>query len=152
MKTIVGIDAGASGGIAIMFHDGRLKASPIGNITELCEILKSIDTPKSDVIAFVEEVTGYIPGKAQPASRSFVLGKSYGAILGLLIGLEIPFYTVRPQKWQQGLSGLKGIGYTERKRLLKEYATRAYPNLKPTLKTADAILIADYGRRVINEA
>lgn len=148
MKTIVGIDAGASGGIAVLFHDGRLQASPIGNITELCEILKGIDFSKS--IAFLEEVTGYIPGKAQPASRSFVLGKSYGAILGLLIGLGIPFYTVRPQKWQQGLSGLKGISYVERKRLLKEYATRAYPSLKPTLKTADAILIANYGRRVCN--
>lgn len=155
MKTvIIGIDSGASGGVAIMFPNGEAQASSIGNVSDLCEILKSVITraEKSDyfVEAVLEEVTGYIGGKPQPASRSFVLGKSYGSIIGLLIGLEIPFRTVRPQKWQAGLSGLKGISYSQRKRKLKDYAVQMYPHLKPTLKTADAILIANFWKGVLS--
>ena len=148
--TIIGIDSGVNGGVCAMYPDGEAKASPLGSISELCEFLiatreKSLNKA-CKLQVFLEEVTGYIGGKPQPASRSFVLGKSYGSILGLLVGLSIPFKTVRPQKWQQGLSGIRGIEYTERKRRLKEIATERYPQLKPTLKTADAILIADYGK------
>ena len=151
MKTvIIGIDSGVNGGACILFPDKEAQASPIGNVSDLCDFLNSANqyarTHNFSILAIVEEVTGYIGGKPQPASRSFVLGKSYGAILGLLIGLEIPFRTVRPQKWQQGLSGIRGIEYSARKKRLREHAVMRYPQLKPTMKTADAILIADYGK------
>lgn len=149
-NAIIGIDSGASGGVCVLYPDREGKSSPIGSISELYDFLVQVSGYAYDhelaVECFVEEVTGYIAGYPQPASRSFVLGKSYGSILGLLVGLSIPFKTVRPQKWQQGLSGIRGIEYTERKRRLKEIATERYPQLKPTLKTADAILIADYGK------
>lgn len=156
MKVVVGIDSGVNGGICVLYPDKAAYAAPVGNITELYDILsaakKYADGEAYILECFVEEVTGYIGGKPQPASRSFVLGKSYGSILGLLVGMEIPFRTVRPQKWQLGLSGIRAIEYTARKRRLKEIATQRYPHLKPTLKTADAILIADYGRSVCNGA
>lgn len=149
-NAIIGIDSGASGGVCVLYPDREAKASPLGSISELYDFLVQVRGYAYDrelaVECFVEEVTGYIAGHPQPASRSFVLGKSYGSILGLLVGLSIPFKTVRPQKWQQGLSGIRGIEYTARKRRLKEIATERYPQLKPTLKTADAILIADYGK------
>lgn len=149
---IIGIDSGANGGVCVLYPDREAKASPIGSISELFDILVQARGYAYDnefaVECFVEEVTGYIAGHPQPASRSFVLGKSYGAILGLLVGLSIPFRTVRPQKWQVGLSGVRGIEYSARKRRLKEIATERYPHLKPTLKTADAILIADFGKAV----
>jgi len=156
MKTvIVGIDSGVNGGICVIYPNGEAKASPIGSIAELSDNLiyargKAFDDGLA-IETFVEEVTGYIGGRPQPASRSFILGKSYGTILGLLFGLGIPFRMVRPQKWQQGLSGIRGIEYSERKRKLREYAAMRYPKLKPTLKTADAILIADYGKGVIRD-
>lgn len=155
MKTvIIGIDSGASGGVAIIFPNGEAQASPIGSVSDLCEVFKDAirHSEKSGyfIEAALEEVTGYIGGKPQPASRSFVLGKSYGAIIGLLIGLEIPFRTVRPQKWQSGLSGVKGLSYAQRKRKLKDYAVQMYPHLKPTLKTADAILIANFWKGVLS--
>lgn len=156
MKTvIIGIDSGANGGVAIMYPNGEAKASPIGNVSDLCEIIRSVrDFAKNDgyaLTAVLEEVTGYVKGRHQPASRSFVFGKSYGSIIGLLIALEIPFRTVRPQKWQQGLSGIRGMEYSARKRKLREYAVMRYPQLKPTMKTADAILIADYGKGVLRD-
>ena len=156
MGIVIGIDSGANGGVCVLYPDKAAFAAPIGSITELRDILeiakKYAGTKSYSLECFVEEVTGYIGGKPQPASRSFVLGKSYGSILGLLVGLGIPFRTVRPQKWQTGLSGVRGIEYTARKRRLKEIATQRYPQLKPTLKTADAILIADYGRSVCHGA
>jgi len=156
MKTaIVGIDSGVNGGVCAIFPNGEAKASPIGSIAELCDFLTSahdISVRQNCLFqVFVEEVTGYIGGKPQPASRSFVLGKSYGSILGLLIGLSMPFRTVRPQKWQQGYSGIRGVEYSARKRKLREHAVMRYPQLKPTLKTADAILIADYGKGVLQD-
>ena len=150
MGIVIGIDSGANGGVCVLYPDKAAFAAPIGSITELRDILeiakKYAEAKSHSLDCFVEEVTGYIGGKPQPASRSFVLGKSYGSILGLLVGLGIPFHTVRPQKWQTGLSGVRGIEYTARKRRLKEIAAERYPQLKPTLKTADAILIADYGK------
>lgn len=150
MGIVIGIDSGANGGVCVLYPDKAAFAAPIGSITEICDILETAEKYAKEksysLECFVEEVTGYIGGKPQPASRSFVLGKSYGSILGLLVGLEIPFRTVRPQKWQTGLSGVRGIEYTARKRRLKEIAAERYPQLKPTLKTADAILIADYGK------
>ena len=155
-QVVIGIDSGVNGGACVLFPDKVAKATPIGSISELFDFLlecKSYALKNNyTILAYVEEVTGYIGGKPQPASRSFVLGKSYGGILGLLIGLEIPFRTVRPQKWQKGFSGIKGIEYSERKKRLREYALMRYPQLKPTLKTADAILVADYGKGVSDEA
>lgn len=113
MKVIAGIDSGVNGGICVLYPDKAAFAAPVGSITELYDILstaKGYADGKAYVLeCFVEEVTGYIGGKPQPASRSFVLGKSYGSILGLLVGMEIPFHTVRPQKWQLGL-GKIGAG------------------------------------------
>ena len=156
MGIVIGIDSGANGGVCVLYPDKAAFAAPIGSITEIRDILETAQKyakAKSHTLdCFIEEVTGYIGGKPQPASRSFVLGKSYGSILGLLVGMEIPFRTVRPQKWQLGLSGIRAIEYTARKRRLKEIATQRYPQLKPTLKTADAILIADYGRSVCHGA
>ncbi len=55
---------------------------------------------------------------------------------------------VRPQVWQKGVKGLKPkMGYTDRKRVLKDNACRKYPDLKVTHAVADALLIADWGLR-----
>jgi len=57
---------------------------------------------------------------------------------------------VRPQKWQKalGLGSASGCASkTEWKNKLKAAAQRLYPHLKPTLATADALLILDFARR-----
>jgi hypothetical protein len=54
---------------------------------------------------------------------------------------------VKPKEWQKGLVGLKSnMGYTARKRMLKDNAVRLYPNLKITNATADAVLIMEWAR------
>lgn len=159
-KIIIGIDAGVNGGYAIL-HPHPLCANvadALNDIQFFAEAMRKLKEyfQKCNIPleAYVEQVSGYISCKhAQPASRSFVLGKSYGEVIGILIALEIPFKTVTPQKWQgEILPEVKGLEYNERKRRLREHAYKLYAFLKPTLKIADAILIAEYGRRVSNGA
>lgn len=145
-KIIIGIDPGANGGVCFMASE-RADAFALKSLVELKSELVELKRKGRPLKAFLEEVGGFI-GKAQPGSSMFKFGRSMGEIVGLLTGLEIPFETVRPQVWQKGLPGLIKLTGIERKRALKEIATQHNPELNPTLKTCDAILIAEYGRRI----
>lgn len=145
-QRIIGIDPGANGGIAVLFEDGRTWAMGMPGDSELIGVLRDLshaDTPVQPV-AFLELVGGYI-GKGQPGSAMFRFGESFGFVRGVLQTLRIPTELVRPQVWQRGLPGVKGSEGVKRKRLLKEHAARLFPDLKVTLATADALLIARWG-------
>jgi hypothetical protein len=116
---------------------------------DLVHLLRGIVGDADQVVAVVEEVGGYI-GKAQPASRAFKFGRNFGFLLGVLQTLGVRIELVRPQKWQKTLSlgsASACASNTEWKNRLKSCAQRLYPNLKPRLATADALLILDYARR-----
>jgi hypothetical protein len=123
---------------------------------------------------YLEQVGGFVQGNPAPGSAMFNFGRNFGQIEGFLYALEIPFDLVTPQKWQKGV-GLtfppshKGVyqGLTgdeakaEKKRVtklnsdrkrdnknkIKEMAQRLFPSLKVTLRTADALMILQYGRQ-----
>jgi hypothetical protein len=62
---------------------------------------------------------------------------------------------VQPQKWQKPLGvGTRSACATrsEWKGKLRACAQRLYPKLKPTLSTADAILILEYGLKSLRLA
>jgi hypothetical protein len=145
--TVIGVDPGLSGGIACRHADQSVFAiatpATEGDLLELFHRL--IDPGKT--IAFVEEVGGFI-GKQQPGSAMFKFGRNFGFTLGVLQALNVRIELVRPRKWQQPLSLGTASGSasrTEWKNKLKGCAQRLYPALKPTLSTADAILILDFG-------
>jgi len=141
-KLTIAIDPGVSGGIAIGTDEPVLHPMP-ETVHDVAELLRcaqaSADYP---VEAHVELVGGFI-GKAQPASRAFVFGQSYGQVLGVLAALEIPTHLVRPQKWQALLAVGNGSGLPKHqwKAKLKAKAQQLYPSLKITLQTADALLL-----------
>jgi len=143
MKTICGIDPGKSGAIAVIDGSGVVVEtfvdSSIGNT------IKDVLTGRDGVYVYLEKVHSF---PNQGVSSSFAFGRAFGEIIGCLDALEIPYEFVSPQKWQKGL-GLpkKKDGATEHKRALKILAQQRFPKQKPTLKTADALLIADYGRK-----
>lgn len=64
MKVVAGIDSGVNGGVCVLYPDKAACAAPVGNITELRDILsaaKKYADEKAYVLeCFVEEVTGYI--------------------------------------------------------------------------------------------
>ncbi len=146
----IAIDPGLSGGIAYQL-DGQPAQAVAMPATEgdLVDLLCSLTAGARSVVAVVEEVSGYV-GVAQPASSAFKFGRNFGFILGVLQTLKVRIELVRPQRWQKSLSLGSASGCaskTEWKNKLKGAAQRLYPDLKPTLATADALLILDYARR-----
>lgn len=143
MSTIIAIDPGVNGGIAIGFSDGRkppfLEKMP-ESVHDLAEALSDF---KEDSHAFLELVGGYIGGEGSPGSAMFTFGQSYGQIIGILAALKIPFTLVRPQKWQAALSlgNSKGMSKSAWKSKLRIKAKQLYPGMHVTLATADALLI-----------
>jgi hypothetical protein len=152
-RVTIGIDPGGSGGIATIYPDGLPAAYPITSeaevLADLRALVESARVEGWHILACIEQVGGFIRGKegAQPGSAMFRFGESFGFLRGVMSALGIPFVTARPQQWQKGLP-LAGATGQDRKRLLRDIATQRFPAIKPTLATADALLIADYARRL----
>lgn len=170
--TLIAIDPGASGGIAVRMANGMIT---IHNMPDTPMDLSSLitDCVHSAVYpikAYVEQVSGYVGGAGQPGSRAFNFGQGYGEIIGILTHAKIPFELVRPQKWQRalGIPPAEKIRVTadmnkeqrdlvrirnekfkrEHKNRLKETAQRLFPSVPNiTLKTCDALLILEYAIR-----
>ena len=145
MKLTIGIDPGSSGGYAIAWEN-TINVYPLGEDFEFVEHIQDLkDHPDVTSIEAVVELVPPFAGKKIPSSSSFKLGENYGFIQGVLRMAEIPFTLIRPQEWQKGLSGLKGLTSNKRKKVLANHAKRFFPSTKGiTLKTADAILILRY--------
>ena len=157
MKTHIAIDPGASGGIAV-HSQGKTYCYPMpetqGDVLEtLSEIVKSNEfegSPESDIVCTLEQVGGFA-GTGQPGSAMFKFGENYGFIKGVVQALGIRLELVRPQTWQRGFGlGTKAAcaSKSEWKNKLKAEAQRRFPQLKVTLKTADALLILDWAMRM----
>jgi hypothetical protein len=154
MKTIIAIDPGKSGGIAVIYPNGRTVADPMPETEEdLVNYLRSIDSECSlesyALHAYVEKVGGFV-GKGQPGSAMFKFGFGAGVIEGALRALRIRTIYVRPQEWQKTFSLGTAAGCakkTEWKNKLKAEAQRRFPSLKVTLSTADALLILEHARK-----
>jgi hypothetical protein len=150
MKTILAIDPGASGGIA-EWCENKIYAFAMPDDAELVQYLIALDERHQieggEIHAYVELVGGFIAGNPAPGSAMFNFGRGYGYILGALAALKIPTNLIRPQVWQAGIPGVRGIKEkAQRKRALKEHAYRLFPTAKITLATADALCIAEYAR------
>lgn len=152
MEGILGIDPGQKGGIAwISESDSRACKIPETE-RDIFECLKCA-APQT-AFCFLERVhamPAFEKGSDGKRKRRnvgtqsmFTFGRGYGFLRGCLVALEIPFDEVTPQKWQRALACLtKGD-----KNVSKAKAQQLFPNLKVTHSTADALLIAEYGRRL----
>lgn len=150
--TIIAIDPGKSGGIAIRIdvpgYETTKTVSMPDTITGLAETIDQTMLPGGGV-AYVEHVQGFA-GNNRPGFHMFGLGENFGAIQGILAANEIRTVLVRPQKWQKfyGLgtrSACKSDNQWKNK--LKAEAQRRFPQLTVTLATADALLLLDYAIR-----
>lgn len=142
MKCFVFVDPGLAGGIAVALGSmDDLSTHNLDGIDTLQDILRDYECYDRRVIC--EQVPPYV-GQAIPGSAAFKLGRSFGLIEGLALGMNLPCEMVSPKVWQKGLPGLKGLTGAKRKRALKSIAQRLYPNAKVTLRNADAILIGHH--------
>jgi crossover junction endodeoxyribonuclease RuvC len=151
--TILGIDPGASGGIAFfsmqrgllsIFDMPTVEVKRGGkNKREVsAAMLNAIIGARDIDAAFVEKV-GAMPG--QGVSSMFQFGRSVGMIEGVLAALEIPTNYVTPQGWQKavGARGGKDASRARAAELFPAYAANF--SRKKDDGRADAALIAWYG-------
>jgi crossover junction endodeoxyribonuclease RuvC len=140
----LGIDPGASGGLAFIHDDGSmdpaLEKMP-DTERDLWEIIDGDEDAIPIAFAAIEAVHSM---PKQGVASSFKFGRSYGFLRGCLIASGIPFEEVTPQRWQKELGCLsKGD-----KNVTKARAQQLFPKLKITHATADALLLAEYARRL----
>ena len=145
-KIIIGIDCGVNGGIAYYMPINReVYAIPMPDKIE--DFDKCFNHVLSNSIVYIEDVPPFV-GVNRPAARIFKLAKNYGIILGVLTALEIEYKLVRPMVWMKAIGAGKRKDFANDnkwKNHLKKLATDYFPNSRPTLKTADALLILEYG-------
>lgn len=156
--TIIGIDPGITGAVAIMqlgfgvsIYDtpvAVMKKSNGKNKTDflaknMADILKGYES--SDCHAFLEQV-GSMPG--QGVSSTFGFGKGYGMWIGILAALNIPYSLVTPQAWKKQFMLGKCDKDDSRIRAIELFpACSKELARKMDIGRADALLIAEYGRR-----
>lgn len=147
-KVIAGVDPGEKGGIAVLDGDTLYTFKmPIG-YPDIYIVLKGLQEDFNITRAVLEKVGQGMPGQSSKATATFA--RHCGHLEMALYALGIPTEEVTPQKWQKAYSNsigtAKGLTKTEWKNKLKGLAQRLYPSEKVTLNTADAILLAHYGK------
>lgn len=149
-RVYIGIDPGKSGAIAAIVE----LRDEIGRYAEFIHWTKNAETDQ-DVSEWVagllvkdDENFAYIENvhstPQMGVTSAFTFGDSLGFLRGLLTAHQIPFEKVTPQKWQKVMGCLsKGD-----KNVTKAAAQRLFPREKITHANADALLLAEYCRRV----
>lgn len=161
----LGLDPGSSGGYAVLDFSGKvLEVSKWKEtLPDTCEALRAWRLRADNLKAFLENVgptrqfgreVKVCPlckrGAEQGVSSAFTFGDSFGSLKGLLVALGIPYEKVASQTWQKPfrLPTLKEAGTsTAKKNAHKARAQELWPDVRFTHATADACLIAEYGRR-----
>lgn len=153
---IIGVDPGKSGGIAILAgrkvktHKMPESATDLVHLMRGYQGLQIIDGIPTWAVAFVEKVNA---GPKMGSSASFKFGQNVGEIRVAILAASIRLEYVSPQKWQKEFGLIvkgRGLGQddTSKKNRNKARAQELFPGVKMTHAIADAILIAEYGRRV----
>ena len=157
----LGIDPGASGGLACLTASGSVGCVPMpATEADVWWWVSGAgkELPGAAAFAVIEEQrprpTAWFDrrtGKMQSSilKSTCLLYGNYLQIRGMVTAAGIPFEAVTPQKWQLsfGLKKDKGEAPGAWKNRLKAKAQQLFPAVKVTLATADALLIAEFCRR-----
>jgi len=139
---IIGIDPGQKGAAVLIRQDGSIDIAQFSKMTEadIADTLREWDDRDTHPFAYIERVHAM---PKQGVSSTFKFGTNYGFLIGCLTALKIPFEFVTPNTWQKFLScQSKG-----NKNVTKQKAQQLFPHEKIIHEIADALLIAEYGRR-----
>lgn len=148
-QNYIAIDPGVGGGIAYVDTDGSVHAFPMpATLHDICKELHLLSRSTfGPVTVFLEELPKFT-GKMSGSSMATMF-RNYGRIEGLLAAYQARIEYLPPKKWQTclGLGDKKAHG-PRWKAHLKGRAQALYPNLSVTLKTADALLILEAGKKL----
>ena len=145
-KTIyIGIDPGKSGGIAYIENNKLYTYKFPKDLRDLVKILKKL---KGRKCLCIMELVHSFPNQGVKSTFSF--GENFGKWKGLLCAFDIEYMLVTPRVWMRYYGDLPKEKSLRKKRL-KEMAKALYNDIKVTLYTADAILIANYLKEITYE-
>jgi len=143
----IGIDPGASGGIAWIDERGKSCVEKMPDtLQDLWELICDITNfPRSAIDghkykAYIEQVSS---SPQMGVVSAFSFGRGYGNLEMALTAAGIPFERVRPQVWQKAM----GCMTKGNKNITKQKAQELFPDKKATHWSSDALLIALYGTR-----
>jgi len=148
----IGIDVGKSGGIAWIDETGKACVEKMPDtLKDLWELIEKdilhatgnlhFGNSTRNCKAYLEQISS---SPQMGVVSAFTFGNGYGHLEMALTAAGIPFERVRPQVWQKALNCLtKG-----EKNVTKRRAQELFPSIKVTHINADALLIAEYGRRI----
>ena len=146
----IGIDPGCNGCIAMIGEHGEQHEHlKLKNATET-EIAKFVRDCRDEAGTLYQIVAAIEFVRSTPQMgvvSAFTFGRSYGFLRGLLAANGIKREDVTPQKWQAEL-GCRSKGD---KNVTKAKAQELWPNEKITHANADAMLIAEYARRMVTQ-
>ena len=148
--TVIGIDPGGSGGFGIIrIMDEAIAISAMkmpDTEKDISDLIGTLKRPNTS--AYIEKVNS-MPG--QGISSAWKFSGNYHGLRMAMVCHGIPFEEVRPQVWQKGLAipkRKKTESQTQFKNRLKAKAQQLFPDIQVTHAIGDALLLAEYGRRV----
>ena len=142
----LGVDPGMSGGLALIDEHGAVTFAT-STPDDCDEVLRLVDPQDRQVSAALERVWSS-PGWGH--AGAFTFGLSYGALRMALVAQRVPFIDVLPRAWQKALDVAypKKATAPEKKNITKERAVALFPGTRVTHAIADALLLAEYARRM----
>lgn len=137
----LGVDPGTSGAMALVdFHGMHVDTVKLKETQH--DVWEWLDEHRSGIGFAVLEKVHSMP--RQGVASSFKFGESFGFCQGMLTAAGIRFELVTPQKWQKAMGCMsKGD-----KNVTKSRAQQLFPGTKITHAIADALLLADFARRL----
>ena len=152
MATVLGIDCGVTGALALVDRDGALlwlgdmpvvdkTVSPSLLSDTLGHLRYSLPT-----LAVVERLHAMPPPVGSKAN--FSKGFSYGVVLGALAAIQCPVELPTPAAWK------REMGVSSDKEAVRAKAIAAWPSWshsfarKKDADRAEAAMLAEYGRRL----
>jgi crossover junction endodeoxyribonuclease RuvC len=154
---VAGVDPGLQGAIAWLDSDGFITVAdlPVHEVKNGKRVKRSLDLgmlrellTQRPIDHLVIEAVHSMP--KQGVTSMFSFGTSYGAVLGLAAGLQLPYSLVLPQAWQRAARcGPSPDAARQTAGRLYPAATQ-YLSRKKDAGRADAILIARCGLRQLS--
>lgn len=153
IETILAIDPGASGGLAL-YGNGKVSVAKMPkDLGELKQYFEHLTETYTNIVCFIERVSGY-RGDNDAPGKWYGIDKMLANFTELKTSLkfhDIPFIEVHPATWQAGLRlRVKGEDKKARKNRYKDFAEKTYPEIKTNLWNADALCILQFARIKIN--
>lgn len=148
---IIGIDAGASGGITVWKPNAHIECIKMPKeLMDLKELFAKLKSECKTPIVFLEKVQlrNDDLGNTGKAFRIQEMLNNYQRLKDILEFSDMPFVLVHPMSWQSYLKlRRKKEEKKDRKNRYKHFAQECFPEVRATLWNCDASILVVFGKK-----